>query len=197
MATVASDRYAALWLLLLETGLRPGEAFGLKWADLDGRTIRVQRALKRPSDKGEEWRLEVPKTPKAIRSVPLSDRTLQAIREWRAKQAAERLKLGKYWADGCDPDMMFTNPDGTYLRLSNLHRRHFKPLLKRAGLPDMRLYDLRHSAASLLLALGENPKVVQERLGHSTITLTMDTYSHVLEGMQQQATDRLSQALGS
>lgn len=70
---------------------------------------------------------------------------------------------------------------GTYLRQSNLHVRRFKPILTRAELPDMRVYDLRHSAATILLALGENAKVVQERLGHSTMTLPMDTYSPVLE----------------
>ena len=74
---------------------------------------------------------------------------------------------------------------------------HFKPMLENAKLQDMRMYDLRHSAASLLLALGENPKLVQERPGHSTITLTMDTYSHVLEGSQQQATSRLEQAFAT
>jgi integrase len=156
--------------------------------------IRVQRALKEPATKGAEWRLERPKTKKAVRSVPLTDRTLAALRDHRKKQAKDQLAFGEHWADGCEPGMIFTTAWGTYLRQSNLHRRHFKPLLEEAELPDMRIYDLRHSSASLLLALGENPKVVQERLGHSSITLTMDTYSHVLEGMQQQATDRLAQA---
>jgi integrase len=125
----------------------------------------------------------------------LTNRTL-ALKEHRKKQVKERLAFGEHWADGCEPDMIFTTKWGTYLRQSNLHRRHFKPLLEGAELPNMRIYDLRHSSASLLLALGENPKVVQERLGHSSITLTMDTYSHVLEGMQQQATDRLGAAFG-
>ncbi|MBA2671405.1 MAG: site-specific integrase [Gemmatimonadetes bacterium] len=194
IAATSSDRYGALWLLLLETGLRPGEALGLKWSDLEGNVLRVQRALKEPASKGAEWRLERPKTKKAVRAVPITDRTLQALREHRKKQAEERLKIGEYWADGCEDGLMFTSSIGTYLRLSNLHRRSFKPLLEVAKLPPMRIYDLRHSSASLLLALGENPKVVQERLGHASITLTMDTYSHVLEGMQQQATDRLGAA---
>jgi integrase len=114
--------------------------------------------------------------------VPLTDRTLAALKEHRKKQVKERLGFGEHWADGCEPDMIFTSAWGTYLRPSNLHRRHFKPLLELAKLPNMRIYDLRHSSASLLLALGENPKVVQERLAHSSITLTMDTYSHLLEG---------------
>jgi integrase len=112
-------------------------------------------------------------------------------------QAEERLAMGKYWADGCEPDMIFTTSAGTYVCRSNLRSRHFKPLLEAAGLPDMRIYDLRHSAASLLLALGEHPKVVQERLGHSSIALTMDTYSHVMAGMQAGATNRLAAALAA
>ncbi len=79
---------------------------------------------------------------------------------------------------------------------SNLRRRHFKPILNKAGLPDnIRLYDLRHTCATLLLAEGENPKVVSERLGHATIVLTLDTYSHVLPSMQQSATDKLENLL--
>ena len=196
MSAAQDDRYTALWLLLLETGLRPGEALGLKWGDLHGNVLRVQRSLKEPAGKGAAWRLERPKTKRAVR-VPLTERTLQALKDHRRRQAEERLVVGQYWADGCEPDLIFTSSTGTYLRQSNVHRRHFKPMLEKAQLPDMRMYDLRHSAASLLLALGENPKVVQERLGHSTITLTMDTYSHVLEGMQQQATSRLEQAFAS
>jgi integrase len=73
--------------------------------------------------------------------------------------------------------------------------RHFKAVLKATGLPDIRLYDLRHTCASLLLAAGENPKVVSERLGHASVTLTLDTYSHVLPGMQQAASDRLEMLL--
>jgi integrase len=193
---VQTDRYGALWLLLLDTGLRPGEALGLKWSDLDGNVIRVQRALKEPRLKGETWRLERPKTKQAVRSVPLMRSTVDALKEYRKKQLELRLKAGEHWADGCDPDLIFTTEIGTYLRKSNLHRRHFKPILKAAKLPDMRIYDLRHSAATILLALGENPKVVQERLGHRDVKLTLDTYSHVVEGLQAQATAKLEAAFG-
>ena len=78
---------------------------------------------------------------------------------------------------------------------ANIYKRHFKPLVAAAGLPALRLYDLRHTCATLLLAAGENPKVVSERLGHASITLTLDTYSHVLPDMQDQATAKLESIL--
>lgn len=193
------DRYGALWLLLLDAGLRPAEALGLKWSDLDfdAALIRVQRSLKEPLGEGGTWRLERPKTKTAVRSVPIMPDTVQALREHRKRQIEERLAAGEDWGANTEPNLIFTTSAGTYVRQSNLHRRNFKPILKAAGLPDMRLYDLRHSAASILLALGENPKVVQERLGHRDVGMTLNTYSHMLEGLQQQATARMAQALQS
>lgn len=89
-------------------------------------------------------------------------------------------------------NLVFAANNGNPLNLRNLVRRHFKPLLKNAGLPDIRLYDLRHTCATLLMAAGENAKVVSERLGHTTTRMTLDTYTHVLSGMQQTATDKLA-----
>ena len=93
-------------------------------------------------------------------------------------------------------DLVFATATGQPLDENNLARRHFKPILRRAGLPgNVRLYDLRHTCATLLLAAGENPKVVSERLGHANITLTLDTYSHVLPTLQQGAAERLEAVL--
>ncbi len=192
-----ADRYAALWLLLLDTGLRPGEALGLKWTDLEKNVVCVQRALKEPRLKGDTWRLERPKTKQALRSIPLMQRTVEALKAHRKMQAEQRLKAGTYWAAGCEDGLIFTTEIGTYLRQSNLHRRHFKPILKAAKLSPMRMYDLRHSAATILFSLGQNPKVVQERLGHKDVSLTLDTYSHGLPGMQQQATAEMEKAFGA
>jgi integrase len=93
-------------------------------------------------------------------------------------------------------NFVFATPEGSPLMPQNLLRRHFRPILERAGLPiSIRLYDLRHSCATLLLAANENPKVVSERLGHASITLTLDTYSHVLPSMQHAAADKLEGTL--
>jgi integrase len=92
-------------------------------------------------------------------------------------------------------DLVFASEIGTALQHQNFTRRHFKPIRDRAGLPKIRLYDLRHTTATLLLSAGENPKVVSERLGHASIVLTLDTYSHVLPTMQKEATNKLEKML--
>jgi len=109
------------------------------------------------------------------------------------EQAAEKLRNSNYQ----DYDLVFANDKGTPLDLHNVTRRHFKPLLRDAGLPDINLYALRHTCATLLLMAGENPKVVSERLGHSSVTMTLDTYSHVLPDMQEEATKKLEGMLFS
>jgi len=111
----------------------------------------------------------------------------------RRRQAQERLRAG---TDYTDHGLVFATPMGQPLDKHNLVHRHFKPILEAAGLPkELRLYDLRHSCATLLLAAGENAKVVSERLGHAGITLTLDTYAHVLPTMQRQAADKLEAIL--
>jgi integrase len=93
-------------------------------------------------------------------------------------------------------DLVFASLEGTPIMMRNLLRRHFKPILKRANISqNVRLYELRHSCATLLLAANEHPKIVSERLGHANITLTLDTYSHVLPSMQQAASEKLESLL--
>ena len=118
--------------------------------------------------------------------IELSARAVAALHDHRKRALAE--------GNAASP-WVFCNTLGGPLRRSHFHRQDFKPLLKRAGLPDIRFHDLRHTMATLLLSQGEHPKVVQERLGHSQIGITMDTYSHVLPGMQRAAADRLDAAL--
>lgn len=186
LAAAKEDRFAALWSVLVTSGLRPGEALALRWVDLDGERVRVCRALVKRA--GLVTSFEEPKTGRSRRSVTLPASTVAALRAHRVKQAEEKLAAGPEYTDA---ELIFATQTGGPLSLPNLTRRHFKPLLEAAGLPPMRLYDLRHTAATLLLAAGEHPKIVSERLGHSTVTLTLDTYSHVLPEMQTATAEKL------
>ena len=142
--------------------------------------------------KGGSFRFAETKTKKSRRSIPLSTSLAKSIKSHRRKQLEERMKLG---ADYQNLDLVFASETGTPLQRKNFTDRHFKPILKKANLPDIRLYDLRHTTATLLLSAGENPKVVSERLGHASITLTLDTYSHVLPTMQKEAANKLESML--
>jgi integrase len=179
------DAWGPLIITLLMTGVRPGELCALRWADLDGSTLRVQRALSYTAD---GWVVCDTKTSGSRRAIVLGDLEQRALARQRKRQAAQRLQAGTDWQDN---DLMFATATGRAQDARNVSRRVLPRLLKRAKLPPMRLYDLRHSSATLLLAAGINPKVVSERLGHSTTRLTLDTYSHVLPSMQQEAADVL------
>lgn len=186
------NRWYALWLLLITTGLRPGEALGLKWTDIDweGRRLRVQRVLVRQDGKG--WRFDEPKTDRSRRTVTMPATLVAAMQRHRSRQSEERLKAGPAYAD---LDLVFATKDGNPLDYRVVVRRHFKPLLAAAKLPNIRPYDLRHTCATLLLAAGEHPKVVSERLGHSSTVMTMDVYSHVLPDMQEAAAEKVENLL--
>jgi integrase len=112
---------------------------------------------------------------------------LEVLKQHRAHQHVLRLQALTQWKEG---DIVFSNMYGGYIEPANLHE-HFKSILKKAGLPNIRFHDLRHSAATILLEMGVHPKVVQELLGHSNISTTMDVYSHVLPSMQQEAANKL------
>jgi integrase len=188
------DRWAVMWRLALFTGMRPEEYLGLQWKDIDFEraVVRVQRALiwRR---RGGGWRIEEPKTAKSRRSINIPLDLAKKLKEHKRHQAEERMKAGAKYQS---LDLVFATPKGGPLMSQNLFRRHFKPILKEAGLPQsLTMYTLRHSCATLLLEAEENPKVVSERLGHSTITLTLDTYSHVLPSMQREATRKLENLL--
>ena len=189
LKAAAEDRYSVLFTLALITGMRPEEYLGLQWKDIDlqNGVITVQRAVIERNKIG--WYFSEPKTTTSRRSIPIPQSLLQALTKHKHKQLEERLKAGAIYQDY---DLVFATREGHPLLRRNIVRRHFKPILKRAGLPEsLRLYDLRHSCATLLLAANENPKVVGERLGHASIRMTMDVYSHVLPTMQRAASDKL------
>ncbi|MGI8670276.1 MAG: site-specific integrase [Aridibacter sp.] len=142
--------------------------------------------------KGGGFIFSEPKTSKSRRSIPLSNEALTSLRTHRKRQLENRLKLGASFEN---LDLIFPSELGTPIQHRNLVRRYFKPILKKAELPNIRLYDLRHTTATLLLSAGENPKVVSERLGHASVVLALDTYSHVLPTMQQDATKKLGNIL--
>ncbi len=177
----------------LLTGMRPEEYLGIRWSDIDFErgTAQVRRALVRHK---KSVSFEEPKTPRSRRTVYLPGPLVQRLKAHKRRQAVERIKLGEAWASF---DLVFCSVEGTPHSIPNITYRYFRPILDAAKLPRIRLYDLRHSCATLLLIAEENPKVVSERLGHSTIVLTLDTYSHVLPTMQQGATARLEKLLYS
>jgi integrase len=185
-----ADEHTVYWLLLLFGGLRPSEALALRWADLSGDRVQIRRVLVDRTGKSETLHFAEPKSETSRRSVTLPAVVLDALKDHRKVQAADRLKAGAEWQDG---DLILCDARGGPLRQGALRRR-FARLLKDAELPAMRVYDLRHSMATLLLDAGVPLKVVSERLGHSGIALTADTYSHVTQGMQGQAADALAAA---
>lgn len=178
------DTYRVLWVVALETGMRPEEYMGLRWRDVDLKEgiLMLQRALKWM--KGGDWHLDDLKSDGARRKLRLSDELRRLLIDHRRAQLEERLAFGKEWQDH---DLVFTAEMGKPLRNENLTRRHFKPILSGSGLPDIRLYDLRHTSATLLLLKGVHVKIVSERLGHTDVALTLNTYSHVLPDMQHEA----------
>ncbi len=186
LAAAREDRYYALYALALFTGLRQGELLGLRWSDVDvahGR-LTVARSLSQQS-----LTLQPTKTRSSRRIVDLGPAALQALREHRER-----------YGDG---ERVFTDTSGSPVRASNLIRRSFHPALERAGIKaagkpsPIRFHDLRHTSATLMLSAGVHPKIVSERLGHASTTITMDVYSHVQPSMQRAAAKALERLISS
>lgn len=186
----AADRLGAYWILLLTGGLRPSEALALRWDDFVGDAVRVQRVL--VDRAGVDLKFAPPKSKESTRAVVLPRVTLDALREHRKRQVEERLKAGSAWQEH---GLIFCDEVGRPLRQDKT-RTHFRNVLKAAGLPPMRIYDLRHSAATLLLEWGEDLTTVKERLGHSTVTLTADLYKQARRGSQERAASKFDERVG-
>lgn len=191
LEAAAGDPFEAVYVLALHTGMRRGELLALKWAnvDLDNATLQVQATLQ---DTLGGWVIASPKTKHSRRKIALGPTVVEALRRHRVCQAEDRLCVGPAWSD---QDLVFSNAVGGIMNPYNFVQRQFKALLKRANLPEIRFHDLRHTAATLLLARGVNVKVVSEMLGHSNIGITLNIYGHVLPHMQQEAAHIMDRAL--
>ena len=132
-----------------------------------------------------------PKTPQSRRSIPLPDTVINDLKEHKSDQD-ELKKISNSYKDF---DLVFAGKDGEPLDYKSIYNKHFKRILISANLPNIRLYDLRHTCATLLLTAGVNPKIVSERLGHSSVSIMLDTYSHVLPDMQDMATGKIDKIL--
>jgi integrase len=182
------ERLEALYVVAVHAGLRPGEILALGWedVDLDRGVLHVRRSL-------SDGEFTTPKTKRSRRSIDLSAGSVAALKRHRVRQIEERMAHAGLWQDH---GLVFPSSVGTPLSHRNVVRS-FKAVLKRAGLPDaIRLYDLRHTCATLLLCRDVHPKYVQELLGHASIAQTLDTYSHVLPGMDGGISDAIEEVLG-
>ena len=182
-AAAVGDRFEALFVVAVTTGLRQGELLALRWRDvnLEAATLQVTGTLTRD---GQGLAVTAPKTARSRRQVVLSPPSVAALIRHRSLQAEERERMGPIWVD---QDLVFPNVIGGPMQRDHLVRRHFVPLLRRAGLPTVRFHDLRHTAATLLLGGGVHPKIAAEMLGHTTVAITLNRYSHVTETMQREA----------
>lgn len=184
------SRMEALLLLALTTGMRRGELLGLKWEDImlveDNGSLQVRRSMTRVA--GHRVVTTEPKTASSKRKIAISPYVVGVLKEHRIHQLEMRLQAGAKWTDN---DLVFCNVYGNFLHPARLYMM-FNKVLAEAGVPPISFHDLRHSAATILLSMGVNVKVVQEILGYSRISMTLDTYSHVLPGMQEEAAEKIS-----
>lgn len=189
---MSSDRAYALWTVFLLQGLRLGEALGLRWADVDfeAQQIHIRQTVMHLATKGMV--VGTPKTPRSRRTLDLTPLTAAALRAHRTRQLEERVKIGPEWlGTGVFADLVFTNQLGGPLHPTTvshmLHRR-----LERAGLPRLRVHDLRHTYATILHESGCDLIDVQHALGHSSYHLTADTYTHARRERKSRATEHMT-----
>jgi len=183
--------YYPIFHLAIFTGMRRSELLGLRWCDVDLDMATLSVTQVKHCLGGGKIVFEEPKTEKSRRQIALSPVAVIALREHRQRQEGEHLMLGTKMTDD---DLVFTNPDGTQLLPASVTHAFIK-IIRRLGLKGVRFHDLRHTHATLLLRQGVNIKALQERLGHSTITTTLDIYAHVTPGMQKEAALKFDEAL--
>ncbi len=189
--TAQSHRNAARWTVALALGLRQSEALALQWKDIDllNGTLTVRRTLHRVKGKGLVY--EPPKTKRSMRTLALPVPLIRALHEHKTRQTGERMLAANEWHDD---DLVFAQPNGRPID-KKVDYKHWRDLLREAGVRHVRLHDGRHTAATLLLSEGVHPRVVMELLGHSQMRTTMDIYSHVMPALAREAADRMGAVL--
>jgi integrase len=190
LGDIAEDRLANLYHLILFTGMRRGEAIGLRWEDVDlaGACLSVKQQITEVHGRGV---VGTPKTKRGTRVIPIDDDTVAILRRHQEMQDVERAAWGTAWNDA---GLVFTREDGRALR-PEYATRHFQALAQQSGLPAIRLHDLRHTNASLALEAGVEMKVVSDRLGHSQISVTADLYTHVSRRVGNTAAEQIAGVL--
>ncbi len=187
-------RLECMITLAVVTGMRRGELFALHWRDVDFEKkvlyVRWSLSYVNADGTGCKYVEEQPKTEAGKRMIPLPDIAIEALKQHKARQAEVRLLIGPRWNN---LDLVFCNSVGSYWSDSD-HHKAYKSLLKKAGLPaSLRFHDLRHSAATILLAMGVNMKLIQQRMGHSDVKITLGLYAHVTDSMQEQLVEMLNE----
>ena len=189
LRAAAHSPQGCLFAVALTTGMRPSEYLALCWRDIDWDrgTVSVVRSIHRHDG---QWAFTDTKRVRSRRLVKLQTWVLELLRGMKDKteEASET-------CDTAVTNLIFTTAHGEPINEEYLVKKHFKPLLREAGLPNIRLYDLRHTSATLALAVGVAPKVVSEQLGHASAAFTLDTYSHVLPHMQEEAAAKMAAVL--
>lgn len=192
LETVVDEPLRPLYVCAVFTGLRLGELLGLRWRDidLDGRSLVVRHTLTREAG---TWMLRQPKTPHSRRTVRLAPAVVDALRAHYLAEAQRLLALGHR----IGPEtLVFSDRWGDPVNPWHVTERAFKPLLRRAGLPEVRFHDLRHSFASMMLSGGARVDVVSRMLGHASPAVTLNVYAHILPGDEDEAVARLQRAIG-
>jgi integrase len=188
--SVSDHRLYAAFLLAATTGMRRGEVLGLRWSDIDfdHNRVSVCRSL---VSVNYQISISDPKTPRSRRAIAIDETTAQVLRAHKVKQAEDRLASE---GDYQDQDLVFAGDDGAPIHPDSFTNA-FDALVKKSGLPRIRLHDLRHTHATLALQAGIHPKVVSERLGHASVSITLDTYSHAVPSLQEQAAETVANLL--
>jgi integrase len=191
LRTASHSPQGCIFAVALTTGMRPSEYLALRWQDIDWErgTVSVVRTLHKNEG---QWAFADTKRVRSRRVVKLQEWVLRLLLKLKGKTKEAGVES---LHDSVFSDLIFTTPRGEPINEEYLVRKHFKPILREAGLPNIRLYDLRHTSATLALTVGVPPKVVSEQLGHASAAFTLDTYSHVLPHMQEEAAAKMEAAL--